>query len=785
MNKLYTLILLSGAAMSANAQQINGSFDAQWTSCTPWDSKDNTTAVGTQPEGWHISNVYASGVKTVVGDSIEGSTQGSGAVKLTNKSIMGQKIPAYLTLGTPWATANVMNLSKTADGGTFGGQAFTYHPDAISFDYKRDNSHGDENATVVAYLWKGQWTQKDVPGNTVIVGKTTPVDMVNRDRNILGMATTMGGDTVQAGGAALIASLQQPISEGTNDEWKSMTIPFSYADSTAKVENINVIFSATDYFADRNGIVDKNSLSIDNVKLLYYHKLTSLTTTDADGNASTLEPAFSEDVYNYTAPCTYDEYFTTVTHDVLGIGASVDEEYDDETAQLTITVKGEDYDEETNPDSKTVYTIQYVMPSPTLSSLVVGSHEFIAAGGDTHEFTATGRYCEGEVSCTSAAADTIEQAYDAQTGVLTVTLHKKGAADGVYTITFEGGQKEAVYQIPDADFEDWASDNALTEGWNSFDTASGLFNSFASMSPLPTKIEGYNGGNGVRIMSKDLWLAYANGNLTTGHINMGSYEPTDASNFNYTDRTDKNGNLPFAGKPDAFEVYARFTPGTAKADSIVLQGRVQLILHGDTAYHDPEVADMADIKVASASVLVPATDTWTRFTGNFQYTGNEPETMYMLASATTNPVPGASKDDQFDIDALHLIYYHTLKAITLDGKLIEGFDPEKTDYTIQGDINQLGGSLSYEKKAVGGYVDTELNMETGVATITVYGDDYKVNADSKTVYTVKFDNTATGIGSITAGEAQNHTVYTLSGVRVSGKPAAGLYIIDGKKMLVK
>lgn len=436
------------------------------------------------------------------------------------------------------------------------------------------------------------------------------------------------------------------------------------------------------------------------------------------------------------------------------------------------------------------------LPAPSLSLLVVSGHEFVNAMNAGTEFTATGKYYENEVSyvVTTDEADTneitVEKNYDEESGLLTLTLKQEGHANGVYTIKFEGNAKEAVYNIPNSDFENWTEEGKLAETWNSFDTASGAWSSFATMSPMPQMIDGYK-GKGVRIVSKDLWVAYANGNLTTGHINMGDVNPAAASNFNYSDRTDVNGNLPFAGRPDAFEVYARFAPGTksaSAAEDVELQGRVQLVLHGDAAFHDPFVADQENDKIAVASVLVPETSEWTKFTGEFNYTNESYDgNMFMLASATTNPVPGASKDDQFDIDNLKLIYYHTLKAITLKGEPIEGFSPEKTDYTINGSIDKLGEYLDYEKMGKGGYVDEDWDAQDDgafVVTYTVYGDDYDVNPDSKTVYTVRFEN-ATGIGSISADEVKNNKVYTIGGVRVSGKPAAGLYIVDGKKMIIK
>ena len=103
MNKFYTLLLLSGAALSVNAQQINGSFDAEWGKCVPWTSKGNTNAVGTTPEGWAISNVYISkGITATVGSEIEGNNGGK-AVKLTNINAAGQAVPAYIaTIAMPF-----------------------------------------------------------------------------------------------------------------------------------------------------------------------------------------------------------------------------------------------------------------------------------------------------------------------------------------------------------------------------------------------------------------------------------------------------------------------------------------------------------------------------------------------------------------------------------------------------------------------------------------------------------------------------------------------------------
>lgn len=153
---------------TATTPQLND-FNGDWETCIPWDSEGNTKASGTQPKGWHISNVQTALGAVVAGAKAEGSNGTTVAVKLTNQEMAGQMIPAYMSLGTPWATAETKGTKvRNADGGVFGGTEFTYRPDAISFDYQRNNSKGKENATAIAYLWKGTWTQTNVPGNTAV-----------------------------------------------------------------------------------------------------------------------------------------------------------------------------------------------------------------------------------------------------------------------------------------------------------------------------------------------------------------------------------------------------------------------------------------------------------------------------------------------------------------------------------------------------------------------------------------------------------------------------------------
>ena len=236
---------------------------------------------------------------------------------------------------------------------------FKAHPDAISFRYQRDNSHGTtERASAIAYLWNGSWTQKDVPGNIVMMGNPTTVDMVDRDRCVLGkdMTGTQGGEVDPASDGVLVAAGESYYSEAKTT-WTDGIIELNYGEFKNKevdVEKINIIFSANDYFADRSTIVGSNSFSIDDVKLLYYHALEALSYKGANID-------FNEETYNYyLSDVAYDE--SKLSYTKKGQGATVTTAYNVATALLTIRVEAEDYNAESNADAYSEYTIQFKKP---------------------------------------------------------------------------------------------------------------------------------------------------------------------------------------------------------------------------------------------------------------------------------------------------------------------------------------------------------------------------------------------------------------------------------------
>lgn len=270
MKKLYAILgsaLLALPVMAEQPQLPNNGFEDGWKECTPWTSNGNTKPEGTTPGDWTISQVIGingTGKKTV-GVKVAGYNSES-AVKVYNDetgfSVFKSIVPGYVTLGTSWSTS--VGLGNK-DGGTFGGISFTGRPEKITFMYKFEGKN-TQPANAIAYLWKGTTTQKSVPGNIVLSGKPTTVDMVDRDRNILGMTTAKGDAVTKSADFELIAKGTTVITELTSD-WVKGEIVFEYL-SDATPEKINVIFAANDYFTS-TGQIQGNALTVDDVKCVY------------------------------------------------------------------------------------------------------------------------------------------------------------------------------------------------------------------------------------------------------------------------------------------------------------------------------------------------------------------------------------------------------------------------------------------------------------------------------------------------------------------------------------
>lgn len=252
----------------------------------------------------------------------------------------------------------------------------------------------------------------------------------------------------------------------------------------------------------------------------------------------------------------------------------------------------------------------------------------------------------------------------------------------------------AEKQIPNSGFEFWQNEGmpeAEPVGWHSFKTAGG---NLASMGGAQLQLSSdvrpeSDGKYSAQIRSNVILGIPANGNLTTGRINMGSMTAADITgNYNFTDLTDPAHALPFTTVPDSLTFWVKFvmtdklyqstgfSQGFNVTDSSDMYAALTVTIHdGDTSYQDPNVDSlkqgMETHVVAKAQQLFPdSKGEWVRYSVPFEPgMSNRPE--YILVSLTTNINPGcgpagtmlgmtATRVDTVWLDDLLLVYNPTV-----------------------------------------------------------------------------------------------------------------------------
>lgn len=327
MRKFFTLLLLL-AAVTVQAQYLpNGSFDSWKSACGSTEafgtgsmSSPKTGEMrqrpGSEPSDWNGSSINQ---KVVMTKSQVLVSNDNNSVKMENIYVgamgIGSVAPGYITLGTPWVYAS--STLSDCDGGTYGGMQFTYKPDAITGRFKRDDSNTGENSHIIVYLWNGKFVSN-------VGNKNNPnQSRENVDRAILGEQTATSAGT-------LVAKCDYTFSS-TNGGWVTVTAPIEYV-SDAAPEMMNVVISGGDYWT-RGNMQENTTLFADDVQFVYYSELASLS-YDGVNIFETGKSAFEVEGE-------YDESKLSATSN--GKGATIEKSYDAANKVLTIKVKGNDY----------------------------------------------------------------------------------------------------------------------------------------------------------------------------------------------------------------------------------------------------------------------------------------------------------------------------------------------------------------------------------------------------------------------------------------------------------
>lgn len=342
----------------------------------------------------------------------------------------------------------------------------------------------------------------------------------------------------------------------------------------------------------------------------------------------------------------------------------------------------------------------------------------------------------------------------------------------------------AQYQLQNNGFEEWADQSykkVIGEEplhWSSFITGSGKLKSSACTTSQLFKSEDVRAGSTSRysagIKVNHIWYAntYAQGNMTTGRVNMGNINPKNSGesesenianreskptgNYNFTDLSDDNHNQKFTGRPDVMRVYVKYTTTGSK-------GKIAAYLHSNAYYQDPLPKDgshSAQVIASAVKLDIAATKGWEKVEIPVTYESKDKSLRpsYALVSFATSATPGVGNNgDEMLIDDVEFIYNSELSSIKY--KNAELYKTGTTTYTVDDYFDEA--SLSLTSNAQGGSIVKDYNEETGLLTITVKGDDDTDAAPNRHVYTIQFKpdekETSVYMNSLQVQVAGNYT----------------------------
>lgn len=363
--KIYLLgLCVAASATVANAQQLPNVGFGDWKgtcgeSINTAGEGSSYVRPGDEPTLWNGSSVLQ---KVIIGElsfeTVEKGTEDNDNyfVVLKNGNAMGNTMPAFISLSTPWVfvygsgLSDMIKYASAGDGGSYGGIEFTNKPDAIFLKYRR-TAKESEIAHVIAYLWNGTYKSNaptSVSGDNPDFVYTYSREMDNIDRVILGKQKE--GETVTQTGK-LIASCDYEIKADAAD-WTDLIVPLSYENENLNEtpSMANVIISSADYWTRGNMKAD-SQLDVDDVDFVYYSTLTAL---EVNGEAVALEDGEYEYAMSGSSLPTVEQVVATAKSQFAEEAVTVDAE----NAQVRIVVTnqgGKDVDGETSH----TYVLQY------------------------------------------------------------------------------------------------------------------------------------------------------------------------------------------------------------------------------------------------------------------------------------------------------------------------------------------------------------------------------------------------------------------------------------------
>lgn len=304
----------------------------------------------------------------------------------------------------------------------------------------------------------------------------------------------------------------------------------------------------------------------------------------------------------------------------------------------------------------------------------------------------------------------------------------------------------AQYQLGNSGFEQWESVSYSGKTgeeplqWSSFMDGTGSLKGMAGAVQLWKSTDtrpGTKGSYSAQITARNVMFGIiAQGNLTTGCVNMGSTTATDGTgNYNYINESRTDQSMRFSGHPDAARYWVKFS---GKND-----GKVSITLTTKGYFQDPQANNITATVVATSIKSTPSNGTWTQYTAPFEVNNASKDPYYVLVNISTSAIAGdGAESDYLYVDDMEMLYYSEAKSITYDGQDILGktkmdclFDPEKlTDVKMTGRAATWSYSFDYNAYAL---------------TVTVKGENFSEDATNFHSYTIPFTKPNADISSAT------------------------------------
>lgn len=664
--------------------------------------------------------------------------------------------------------------------------------------------------------------------------------MPNRDIFVLrkdDLTASCQGDKNPTNPTHLIASLEEYTTE-TTDAWTKKTYEFKYNDAykAETPEFINVIFAASDYFNSSN-VTNGVSLSIDDVKLIYYKHLKSLT---IDG---TTPSAFvGDDTQNNTNEVNIDasdKYYKEglISAKAAGAGAKVNETYNPSTHVCTLKVTAGDGEVKN-------YNIQFGVPctGKLLSLTVNGTAVELVA--DKYYYVVTGDYAANSVSYVKEDGDkaTAADSYDADKHISTITVTAPGAEEHIYYVKFaKTGDKYmsnlfigssligGLLAHPQQDVEIAKGDAA-----NTIDLQLRNFKLSAEDAPLgDIFVYGipYNPVNGSATLHKELTKddnfrifgdagsalvlpgLVLDGDLTNGKLNVAL-----TITWDMTGEGDENSYAPILVKvysPSATSVDlsdANFTNAGSEISKILGSFSNSPIVYLPEGEEVNGVANVVVGTTASSLSLADGND-WgvtkdftaaaVSYDRVFKTDANYVQS-FVLPFGFTVP-DGTTVAELSSVNGYNLVFKPVAETVankpylvvTTDKDFINNLTNVQVKATTGADltttvdgVSHIGSYTAQSVANVYGYANGKF-VKANTGSVKPFRTYVKVADNQQAApmaFGVNIEGTVAGINNATTAATAKEAIYNLQGVRVSGDLkhlTKGVYIVNGQKVVVK